>query len=432
MPKGRRVGSGRQRERRCPVARAALSEERLAVRWATVSKVAHSQSLPVLRLKKPIERVVAHGHPWIFAEALQSGGHAPGEVVRVLDRRGRYLATGLAESGPIGVRIFTRDEDQRVGGALFHERVAAAFDLRDRVVPAGTDGYRLLHGEGDALPGVVLDRYGRFAVLKLDGAAIVAWKKAVIEALRAPLQRIGVENLIFREGRGADKRSSTIWGTVPSEAVEIREHAMILLADLCHGQKTGMFFDHRPGRHRVRALSAGRRVLNLFGYTGGFSVAAGLGGAREVVTVDSAAPAVELASRAWQLNGLPAGEHRGCPVEVAPYLASLGEKKFDFVIADPPSFAPRQSVRPQALKAYRALHRACLRSVSPGGDYLAASCSSHIDREDFENTLREAAHAEQKILQVLDRWGAGSDHPTPLGFSEGNYLKSVLVRVHAR
>ncbi len=389
-----------------------------------------------VRLSKALERAIGSGHPWIFRDALDGKLPAPGEVVTVLDRKGRFLARGLAERGAIGVRVFTT-VDRPVDRALLDARLDAALRLRRELAPADTDGLRLIHGEGDRLPGLVVDRYADTAVLKLDGDAIVAWRGVIEASLRERLPSLGVGRILRRSGRGDDKRVEPIVGELPTAPIEIREHGMRLLVDLVHGQKTGMFLDHRPNRLRARELITGLvavgeapRVANLFGYTGGFSIAAGLGGAASVVTVDVAAPALELATRGWLQNGLDPGRHYAAPVEVERWLADQrGRKGFDLIVADPPSFASKQASRDRAIAAYRALHQNALPAVRDGGYYLAASCSSRVDRAAFEDTLRHAARSVGMSLQVLERSGAGFDHPVPLGFPEGEYLCAVLARV---
>ena len=391
------------------------------------------------KLAKALERVIARGHPWIFREALVGAAQlpVPGTVVTVLDRKGRFLARGLAERGAIGVRVWTRD-DRPLDRELIAERIDAALELRRRLAPPQTDALRLIHGEGDRIPGVVCDRYAESAVLRFDGAAILAWRETVESLLRERLPALGVTTLLRRSGRGVDRQVEVVWGERPEGPVEIREHGMLLLVDLVRGQKTGMFLDHRHNRLRTRELVASLcarglgapRVANLFGYSGGFSIAAGLGGAAEGVTVDLAAPARELASSAWASNGLDPARHRSVATTVERWLAEQSSRRgFDLVIADPPSFAPSKAARDKALAAYRALHRAALPMVCEGGLYLAASCSSHVDREAFEQTLAHAARATRTELQVLARSGAGFDHPVPLGFPEGEYLVATLCRV---
>ena len=320
--------------------------------------------------------------------------------------------------------------DDPVDADLFDQRVAEAFDLRRRFCPPETDAYRLLHGEGDRLPGVVVDRYGAHAVLRYDGEATAAHHETWVEILWPRLQALGVGTLLARRGRGKDKRVDLLHGDPPEGRQEVRERGMTLLVDLLEGQKTGMFVDHRESRHAVRGLASGLRVLNLYGYTGGFSIAAGLGGARRVDTVDVAPKAIELAVQGWAHNGLDPAVHEGHAADVESFLdgARAAKRRWDLVVSDPPSFAPSESAKPAAMRAYKALHRGCLQVVAPGGLYLAASCSSHVHRDDFEQTLREAAHGARRPLQVLGRWGAGFDHPVPMGFPEGDYLTVTLCR----
>jgi 23S rRNA (cytosine1962-C5)-methyltransferase len=383
-------------------------------------------------LRKSLRRALAGGHPWVFRDALDRHRIPAGEVVTVVDRRGRFVARGIAESGPIGVRVFTT-RDEPVDARLFARRVKAAVELRDRVVPERTSVFRVVHGEGDRLPGVVCDRYDKYAVVQFDGEGITHHTEAILGALEPELTQRGVKNLLLRSGRRQDREVLAMSGRMPAGVVEVEEHGMLLGVDLVNGQKTGLFLDHRESRRRVRELAAGLRVLNLYGYTGGFSVAAGLGGAEWVETVDIAPAAVELARTCWIMNALSADNHQVHAADVHEFLDGCISRKatYDLVIADPPSFAPRESSRKDALEAYRKLHQASLGLLEPGGLYLAASCSSHVPREDFEQSLREGAGKARRVLQVLERWGAPADHPRLLGFPEGDYLKVVLARVIA-
>jgi 23S rRNA (cytosine1962-C5)-methyltransferase len=398
------------------------------------SAVARLSEISV-RLARPVERAVAHGHPWIYRDALKPFTAAPGSVATVLDGKGRFLARGLIEDGPIAVRVWTT-RDRPIDAMLVASRLDEALALRDQLAPTDTNALRLIHGEGDRLPGLVVDRYDDHAMVRLDGASVEAVLRATgsRDLLLERLGARGVRNVLHKIGRGEGKQVEAWHGRVPQNPLLVLERGMKLLADLRHGQKTGLFLDHRDARALVRALSREQTVLNLYGYVGGFSIAAGLGGAGYVETVDVAAPAIALAERAWSVNGLPEGAHVGhsTPAEAFLHEAVAHGRRWSVVIADPPSFAPSAAAKPQALRAYKALHRDALLCVEPGGLYLAASCSSHVTREDFEATLRESAHAQKRMLTVLARLGAGFDHPIPLGFPEGEYLKSVLVRVHPR
>jgi 23S rRNA (cytosine1962-C5)-methyltransferase len=384
-----------------------------------------------LTLRKPLERSIASGHPWLYREALAPFEAEPGDVVSIRDRTGRFLGRGLAEAGPIAARVFTT-RDEPLDAAFFGGRLQQAFALRHQLLPAATNAYRLVHGEGDRLPGIVVDRYAGFAVLKLDGDAALAWQARLCDWLREPLSALGISGLLVRASRKQHGDVTLAWGDRPDAELEVQEHGMRLCTSLWHGQKTGLFLDHRESRRRVRELARGLSVLNLYGYTGGFSVAAGLAGATHVTTVDSAAAALQHAEHSWVVNGLDPARHRSEAADVPELLARLREQsaRFDLVIADPPNFAPTAAAKQAALASYCALHASALSLLEPGGYYLAASCSTHITRDDFELTLREGARRSRRIAQLLERSGAPADHPRLLAFPEGDYLKVTLLRAH--
>ncbi|MGE0788302.1 MAG: class I SAM-dependent rRNA methyltransferase [Sandaracinaceae bacterium] len=379
-----------------------------------------------LRLAKDLARVLRRGHPWVFRDALSDAPPAPGTVVTVVDREGRFVGRGVAEAGPIGVRVWTT-HDEPIDERFIERRVRAALALREKVAPEDTTALRLLHGEGDRLGGVVCDRYGAHGVLRLDGEATIAWREVLARTL---VREAGLEGLLVKTGRRGETKIELAHGEVPEE-IEVREHGMRLIVDPYHGQKTGLFLDHRESRRTVRTIARAQRVLNLYGYTGGFSIAAGLGGATEVTTVDTAAQALVYADRGWALNVLAPSAHRAVRRDVPEYLAEIAEEgaRFDLIVSDPPSFAPKKDAVPRALRSYRALHEACFRVLEPDGLYLAASCSSHVGAAAFEETIGEAAQSAQVILTVLGRWGAAPDHPRLAAFPEGDYLGVVLCRV---
>lgn len=394
----------------------------------------------VFTLRKPLERALRDGHPWVYRDAV-SGSASPGSITTLVDSRGAFVARGVADDGPIALRVFTL-RDELLSEGLIAARIAHAAELRRRVVAAGTDAFRLVHGEGDRMPGFVCDVYGRFAVLKTDGAGALALRDTVVSALRPILAATGVDTLLLRaSGRARRDRVSMAaeapkttlaFGTPPPDKpISVREHGMTLLVDLMHGQKTGLFLDQRESRARVRALAAGMRVLNLYAYTGGFSVAAGLGGALHVESVDVAPGAIALADQTWAANALAADRHVATVADVSHHLAARAAERsrYDLVIADPPSFAPREDLVMTALTSYRALHTAALGLVSAGGFYLAASCSSHVDAEAFGATVIDGARRARRTLQVVDAWGPPADHPRLPAFPEGDYLKVMLYRV---
>jgi 23S rRNA (cytosine1962-C5)-methyltransferase len=384
-----------------------------------------------VRLIRPLERSILAGHPWLYRESLAPFEAQPGELVDIFDKRGRLLAKGYADAGPIAVRVLTTRAKDRIGPELLRARVEGALALRAQALPPDTSAYRLVHGEGDRLPGVVCDRYGSHAVVKLDGEGALALRALLVDALRPPLAELGVVGALLRTSRRHGNRTEPLFGdAVPRELV-VRERGMALLVNPWEGQKTGLFLDHRESRARVRNLAAGKRVLNLYGYTGGFSVAAALGGAQAVTTVDVARPAIELARRCFPLNGLAAGLHHAQVEDVPEFLkqASARAQRFDLIVADPPNFAPSHDKLNAALESYGALHAACIELIEPGGLYLAASCSSHVRMPDFLDTLREGSRRARRMLSVLEQNGAPFDHPRMLAFPEGDYLKVVLCRL---
>ncbi len=381
------------------------------------------------RLRKPgVAGAVRAGHPWVYREALERLACAPGAVVTVRDRDGSFVGRGIADAGPIAVRVWTT-KNEPLDAAFVRRRVRDAVRLRERTMPPETNAIRLLHGEGDRLAGVVCDAYAGVGVLRLDGAGAEAWREALIEAVLAEASEL--EALLVKTGRRGETRVEVVRGQVPDAPIEILEHGMRMPVDVHRGQKTGLFLDHRESRRTVRRVAEGMRVLNLYGYTGGFSIAAGLGGARRVDTVDVAEGALALARDGWARNGLAPRLHETHAADVPEFLEAARAKKstWDLVVSDPPSFAPSEAAKPAAIKAYRRLHRECLKRTTEGGLLLAASCSSHVDRDAFEETLLDAAVKARCVLQVLGRWGAAPDHPRVLGFPEGDYLKVVLARV---
>ncbi len=382
----------------------------------------------ILRLQKPLEKAIRAGHPWIFRDALLPFDAPPGSVITVHDRADNFLCRGLAEEGPIGVRVFTIT-DIPLDAALIKIRIQKALVYRDKIRSAETTCLRLINGEGDRIPGLILDQYGPFAVLVLDGSSLDIWQETIYSVLRQELGSRWIKTLLLRTRYRHEKSIETLWGEKPDQELIVTENGMRLFADLLNGQKTGLFLDHRDSRLAVRQVSKNKRVLNLYGYTGGFSAAAGLGGAAEVTTVDIAPGAITLADKTWRENNLDPEKHHGIVSDVPEYINAIKPGSFDLVIADPPSFAPKKSATPNALKAYRLLHASIFRAIK-SGTYIAASCSSHVTKEMFEATLLDAAQFCHKTIRIKDIWGAGKDHPVLKNFPEGDYLKvfSVLVQ----
>jgi 23S rRNA (cytosine1962-C5)-methyltransferase len=385
----------------------------------------------VLRPGGVAERL-AHGHPWVWREAVARGLEKaePGQEVQVVGADGVPVGRGLADpASPIAVRLWTRGKAP-VDESLLRERVARACTLRRELVASeGTTAYRVLHGEGDRTPGFVVDRYDSVAVLRTDGEGAAARASDLVHVLGPALQSWGVSSLVHRAGQKGEKaRLEVLRGDEPPHTVTVREHGLPFVVDLRHGQKTGAFLDQRENRRRVGELAKGRRVLNLFSYAGGFSLFAAAGGAEHVTSVDVAAGAHATAQASFRAAGRDPGHHAFVTADVYAFLAEAKKRReqWDLVVSDPPSFAPSEKTVPRALSAYRALHRACADVLARGGVLCAASCSSHVAPDTFLTTLDDAALGRDD-LRVLEVRGAGPDHPTLAAFPEGRYLKLVVM-----
>lgn len=384
-----------------------------------------------LRLGRNLVRSLKRGHPWVFAEALRQRPAArPGSPAILLDnRKGREIARGFYDPGsPLAFRACTVEPGEAVDEAWAQHRFEQALSWRQLLFDETTTGFRLFNGEGDGLPGLVCDIYGDTAVLQLDGdgpagfwhAAGIARRLAETLSLRRVYERY--------QARQSAASGQIHWGEAPTDPIPFLEQNIRFTADIIQGQKTGFFLDQRENRRRIGRLAAGRSVLNLFGYTGGFSVYAGLGGANQVLTVDTAGPALAAAQAHWRLNGLPPAAHQTRQADVFEFLAAA-DQNWDVVIADPPSFASSRQSVPDALRAYKKLVAACAGVTAAEGLLAVASCSSHINPDAFLNACEEGISVARRRATILGEYSQPPDHPWPLPFAEFRYLKFVLMRV---
>ncbi len=405
-------------------------------------------SLPTLRLPEHLAGPLAAGHPWVYRDHVPGRPDLPdGAWVRV--EAGRAAAIGLwAGEGAIAVRTLRRAP---TGGpiatpdrAWVEAAVARALDARSGVQSAETDAYRLLFGEGDGLPGITADRYGRYAVVKTYAAAYrrpgsdaFELRASVVRALAGALRLKGV---LAAPHDGAPL--AALHGELPPPEVTVFEHGLAFLANLHEGQKTGLFLDHRDNRATVRRFATGRTVANLFAYSGAFSVHALAGGARRAVDVDVAPAALRDAERNVAANagrfpeGVdldPRGRHATLALDLlADPAAALRHAELagsDLIVLDPPSLARHKGQRHAALRAYRRLNAAAMAALPDGGLLATASCTAQVAPEAFRGALAEAAAEAGVDARVLHEAGHAADHPVPLAFPEGRYLKFVVLRV---
>ncbi|MCK6554176.1 class I SAM-dependent rRNA methyltransferase [Candidatus Binatia bacterium] len=387
----------------------------------------------ILTLKPGRERPLRLGHPWVFAGAFADlpADTPAGAIVDVHAADGTFCGRGYANPRcTIAVRLLTR-HDETIDAAFVRHRIEAALALRRSVVPPGTDAYRLLNGEGDFLPGIVVDVYGRVAVLQCLTAGADALKPWLLAALQATLAPDGVwerSTGAVRHEEGLEAAAGCVLGTVPDEDLWIVECGHRFAVDIRHGQKTGFFLDQRDNRMLVARLASGRRVLNAFAYTGAFGVYAAAGGAAHVVAVETSVRSLETARRNWEANGLPAGAGDLVHGDTFEYLRDTAGD-FDLMVLDPPALVKRRGDLERGIRKYRELHRAAFRRTAPGALVFTFSCSQHVSLDAFRGAVHAGAATAGRPVQVLQHLGPGADHPIDLAHDEGGYLKGLLLRV---
>ena len=396
--------------------------------------VASTKGLPELVLPASLTQSLAAGHPWIYRDHIPRGFEAEtGSWVRV--KAGGWEAYALwdAESA-IALRVFSTQ--QVPDASWIRARVRAAWEGRGILRQQGTDAYRCIFGEADGLPGITVDVYGRFAVVLTYSSSVAELLGPVTEAL---VEVGGFAGVVRRtssdgEGAGSSVQLEALFGRLPPQRFVVEENGIRLNAELYHGQKTGLFLDHRDNRQWVRSLAEGRSVLNLFSYTGAFSVSAALGGALSTTNVDSAAGAIEAAKGNFRLNGLDPDAHHFVTADAFEFLEGAVRRgeTWDLVICDPPSFARSAKHRKAALRAYTRLSALGFRVTSQSGLYAAASCTSQVSPTEFLGILADAGRPARRSFQVLREVGQPLDHPQLAAHPEGRYLKFVMGRVRER
>ncbi|HTM10204.1 MAG TPA: class I SAM-dependent rRNA methyltransferase [Verrucomicrobiae bacterium] len=384
-------------------------------------------------LKKGRERPILAGHPWIFSGAIEKSeaDSAADSVAEVLDFHGRFLARGLYNpKSQIRVRVLTWEKDA-IDAAFFSRRIAAAVALRERLVAPFTNAYRVINGEGDFLPGLIVDRYGDYLVCEFFTAGIDALKSHVIEALAAELKPKGVYERSeggVRDEEGLAPSVGVVYGDEPPDLIEIEENAHRFLVDIRTGQKTGFFLDQRDNRALIASLAPEMTILNCFAYTGGFSVYALKAGAKRVISLDSSRPALDLARRNLELNGLTVEESDLIRGDAFSYLKNFNQK-IDLLVLDPPSLAHRRGDVEAAAGGYKFLNLHGLKLLPRGGLLLTFCCSQHVAVDLFQKIVFGAAVDARRKVQLLKRLGPAPDHPVSLHHPEGEYLKGLFLRV---
>ncbi len=390
--------------------------------------------MKTIRLKEGKERSLARRHPWIFDSAIARGGADPGETVRIESHAGQFLAwAAFSPASKIRARAWSFDEAQRIDAAFFDSACERAIAARSRFDLPG-DGVRLVHGESDGLPGLIVDRYGDTLVAQFLAAGAERWKSVLVQAL---LRHTGLTRLYER----SDANVRSLEGLPPSTGwlagegateVSIREHEWRFAIDIATGHKTGFYLDQRDSRGKFAAYTRRlgfQRVLNCFCYTGGFTVAALAGGAAHVTSIDSSAPALARARANLALNGMDAAKAEFLDADVNASLRRFIEegRSFDAIVLDPPKLAPTAAHAERAARAYKDINRLALKLLEPGGVLFTYSCSGGIGADLFHKIVASAGADAGVDGYIGERLGAAPDHPMTLAFPEGEYLKGLVV-----
>lgn len=394
---------------------------------------------PEVRLRPNAERLLIKGHPWVFsgAVAARNPDAHRGAIVDVHSDSGRFIARGVVNPGAeIVVRILSRRADVDIDAAFVRDRVARAVGLRrDNPLLAGTQAVRLVHGESDGLPGLIVDDYAGWLVFQIHTAGMEAMREWVVAAL---LEVIAPKGLFERSDVGTrraeglhDRPTGHIAGDEPPPLIEFLEGDVRLQVDVRRGQKTGFFIDQRDNRLLLGRVAAGRSILNCFAYTGGFSAHARQGGATETVDVDVSPAALQLGRRNVSAHG--AGPARAVAADAFGYLDTLAESgrcRFGVVVVDPPSLVRKRRDLKHAMGVYTKLNRNAFRLVEDGGYLLTSSCSTRVSDEDLFQIVRRAAAGARVEARIESRTLHAADHPVDPAFPEGRYLSSILARVY--
>lgn len=387
-----------------------------------------------IHVKPAAERALRAGHPWLFDESIrkQSRDGQAGDLAVIYDQKKRFLAIGLYDpASPIRVKLLQHRDPAIIDAAWFAARLQAAAKIRASLPGQGTTGYRLLHGENDGLPGLIVDRYADTLVIKLYTAAWLPHLRHILSALDVLLPG---SRWVLRLSRSVPEQYGLhdgliLRGDALDGPIRFTENGLSFFADVLHGHKTGFFFDQRENRARVGQLAQNRRVLDVFAYTGGFSAYAAHGGAASVLSTDLSEPALAAAAHNVALNRQADVQHETLAGDAFDVLEGLRkqQRRFDLLVIDPPSFAKQASEVPRALAAYERLLEAALPLLVADGVLAMASCSSRVSADDFFAALHRAAQRNGRPLHETERTGHALDHP--IGFAEGAYLKCLYANV---
>ena len=390
--------------------------------------------MKIIRLKEGKERSLLRRHPWIFDGAIISGGGDPGETVRIESHGGQFLGwAAFSPSSRIRARVWSFNESQRIDASFFIARISESIRARS-LFDIKSDGMRLIHGESDGLPGLVVDRYADTLVVQFSSCGVERWKSVIVEAL---LAQTGLTRLYERSDasvrslEGLPEATGWLAGS-GNTGITIAEHDWKLSLDVAEGHKTGFYLDQRDSRQKFSAYTRRlkfERVLNCYCYTGGFTVAALAGGAGHVTSIDSSGPALELARANVALNGFDASHTTWLDADVNASLRQYQRegKTFNAIVLDPPKFAPTAAHAERAARAYKDINRLALSILAPDGVLFTYSCSGGVSADLFHKIVASAGIDAGVDAFISERMGGAPDHPMTVAFPEGEYLKGLVL-----
>lgn len=397
--------------------------------------------MAIVRLKPGREKSLLRRHPWIFSGAVASvegidAGGGMGDTVDVVDSRGRFLACGAySPHSQIRVRIWSWDPEEAVDERFFRDRLVKAMGARLEFVDRSeTNAYRLVNAESDGLPGLIVDRYADTLVVQCLSSGSERWRDTLVKLIleisghRQIFERSDAE---VRTLEGLAPRAGMLIGSESPERLEIQENGLFFGVDIIHGHKTGFYLDQRENRARLRALAAGRKVLDCFTYSGGFTISALAGSAEKVVAIDSSAEVLGLAQQNLALNGLPVENAEWVTGDVFQVLRKFRDQglSFDLIILDPPKFASTAAQAQRAARGYKDINLLAFKLLKPGGILMTFSCSGGVSEDLFQKIVAGAALDAGVSARIVEHLHQGPDHPVALNFPEGSYLKGFIIHV---
>ena len=389
-------------------------------------------------LKPGRDKTARQHHPWLFSGAISqiNGNPLPGEIVKVLDSRNEFVAFGYFNSrSQIQIRLLEWDESQNIDESWWHTKLEQSIARRGQLSEDHQiDSYRLVYGEADLLPGLIVDRYADWIVIQSLTAGIENVKNTIVSSLQNLLHPAGIferSNVESRSFEGLEQTAGPLYGQIPPDAIKIKENGLSFKIDIKNGQKTGFYLDQRDNRQAISSFANGLDILDCFSYSGGFSVYSLASGAKSVTLIDSSAQCLELAQENLKLNDLEMTRATFIEGDVFKILREFRDngKRFDMVILDPPKFAPRKSDLKKAMAGYKDINMLALNILKPAGILATFSCSGAVDPQSLQVALFWAATDSRREIQIIKTLSQGLDHPRRVSFPESEYLKGFVCRV---